>query len=63
MIWKTTNGLGQELVWYSEDEYNKLKEKLDWFEKCHKDLDNYIPAIRMGEFGYIKKSEVLDVNS
>ena len=34
MIWKTTNGLGQEVVWYSEDEYNKLKEKLekiDWY--------------------------------
>lgn len=59
-MWKTTNALGQEVVWYSEDEYNKLKEKLDWFEKCYKDLDNYIPVFRMGEFGYIKKSEVLD---
>ena len=27
MIWKTTNALGQEVVWYSDDEYNKLKEK------------------------------------
>ena len=24
MIWKTNNGLGQEVVWYSEDEYNTL---------------------------------------
>ena len=24
MIWKTNNALGQEVVWYSEDEYNTL---------------------------------------
>ena len=24
MIWKTTNALGQEVTWYSEDEYNIL---------------------------------------
>lgn len=24
MIWKTTNALGQEVAWYSEDEYNTL---------------------------------------
>ena len=24
MIWKTTNALGQEVTWYSEDEYNTL---------------------------------------
>ena len=24
MIWKTTNALGQEVVWYSDDEYNTL---------------------------------------
>ena len=24
MIWKTNNGLGQEVVWYSENEYNTL---------------------------------------
>ena len=24
MIWKTTNGLGQDVTWYSEDEYNTL---------------------------------------
>jgi hypothetical protein len=44
---------------YKEQECEELKEKLDYFEKCNKDLDNYIPAFRMGEFGYIKKSEVL----
>ena len=24
MIWKTTNALGQDVTWYSEDEYNTL---------------------------------------
>ena len=24
MIWKTNNALGQEVAWYSEDEYNTL---------------------------------------
>ena len=28
MIWKTTNALGQEVVWYSEDEYNTLLNAL-----------------------------------
>lgn len=28
MIWKTTNGLNQEVTWYSEDEYKKLEEIL-----------------------------------
>ena len=28
MIWKTNNGLGQEVVWYSEDEYNTLLKAL-----------------------------------
>ena len=28
MIWKTTNALGQEVVWYSEDEYNTLLKAL-----------------------------------
>ena len=27
MIWKTNNGLGQEVVWYSEDEYNTLLDE------------------------------------
>ena len=26
MIWKTTNGLGQEVTWYSEDELKKIKD-------------------------------------
>lgn len=25
MIWKTTNGLGEEVVWYSEDELKQIK--------------------------------------
>ena len=24
MIWKTNNALGQDVTWYSEDEYNTL---------------------------------------
>ena len=29
MIWKTTNALGQEVTWYSEDEYFELWKTLD----------------------------------
>ena len=29
MIWKTTNGLGQEVTWYSEGEYRRLWHALD----------------------------------
>ena len=28
MIWKITNALGQEVTWYSKDEYNKLLNAL-----------------------------------
>lgn len=28
MIWKTTNGLGQEVTWYSEDEVEYFKNLL-----------------------------------
>ena len=28
MIWKTTNGLGQEVTWYDAEELNKIKYKL-----------------------------------
>ena len=28
MIWKTTNRLGQDVTWYSEDEYNTLLKAL-----------------------------------
>lgn len=28
MIWKTTNRLGQDVTWYSEDEYNILLNAL-----------------------------------
>ena len=49
----------REKLHSKEQECEELKEKLDYFKKCNKDLDNYIPAFRMGEFGYIKKSEVL----
>ena len=44
MIWKTINGLGQEVVWYSEDEYNTLlialfvmQELLDFYNDTHID--------------------------
>jgi hypothetical protein len=29
MIWKTTNGLGQEVTWYSEDEVKHLNDLLN----------------------------------
>ena len=41
MIWKTTNGLGQEVAWYSEDEYNTLLKALfdiqELLELCDND--------------------------
>ena len=44
MIWKTTNALGQEVVWYSEDEYNTLlislfvmQELLEFYNDTHID--------------------------
>ena len=41
MIWKTTNGLGQEVAWYSEDEYNTLLNALldiqELLELCDND--------------------------
>ena len=43
MIWKTTNGLGQEVTWYSEDEYNTLLKALfdiqELLELCDNDTD------------------------
>ena len=41
MIWKTTNALGQETTWYSEDEYNTLLKALfdikELLELCDND--------------------------
>ena len=44
MIWKTNNVLGQEVVWYSEDEYNTLlialfvmQELLELYNDTHID--------------------------
>ena len=41
MIWKTTNGLGKEVAWYSEDEYNTLLNALldiqELLELCDND--------------------------
>ena len=43
MIWKTTNRLGQDVTWYSEDEYNKLLKALfdiqELLELCDNDID------------------------
>ena len=63
MIWKTTNALGQEVTWYSEDEYFELwnvlddvKELLELHQHCY------------GSFTHIERAlnridEVLYVNS
>ena len=44
MIWKTTNAIGQEMTWYSEDEYNTLlialfvmQELLEFYNDTHID--------------------------
>ena len=46
MIWKTTNAIGQEMTWYSEDEYNTLlialfvmQELLEFYNDTHIDSD------------------------
>ena len=45
MIWKTTNALGQDVTWYSEDEYNTLlialfvmQELLEYYNDTHIDM-------------------------
>ena len=44
MIWKTNNALGQDVTWYSEDEYNTLlialfvmQELLEFYNDTHID--------------------------
>lgn len=37
MIWKTTNGLGKEVTWYSEDEILKLFILLSIFSGVNND--------------------------
>jgi hypothetical protein len=37
MIWKTTNGLNQEVTWYSEDEILKLFILLSIFSGVNND--------------------------
>ena len=41
MVWKTTNGLGQDVTWYSGDEYNTLLKALfdikELLELCDND--------------------------
>ena len=44
MIWKTTNAIGKEMTWYSEDEYNTLlialfvmQELLEFYNDTHID--------------------------
>ena len=39
MIWKTTNALGQEVTWYSEDEIIYLMFILLMFNKGEENVD------------------------
>lgn len=48
MIWKTTNGLGQEVTWYSEDEVKKYKTML---KVCQKQFLNAVE-----EYNKLKES-------
>ena len=47
MIWETTNALGQDVTWYSEDEYNTLLISLfvmqELLELC--DNDTHIDRV------------------
>lgn len=47
MIWKTTNGLGQDVTWYSEDEIKKYKTML---KVCQKQFLNAVE-----EYGKLKE--------
>ena len=40
MIWKTTNRLGQDVTWYSENEYNTLLNALFDIKKLLELCDN-----------------------
>ncbi len=51
MIWKTTNALGQEVTWYSEDEIKKIKNccQETYFKTNEaKQLKNFILQILEG---------------
>lgn len=39
MIWKTTNGLGQEVTWYSKKEVCNILDKIS--SKCDKFVPEY----------------------
>jgi coenzyme F420-reducing hydrogenase beta subunit len=35
-MWNTTNGLGQQVTWYSEDEIKQYKDALSYIKKIAK---------------------------
>ena len=67
MIWKTTNGLGQEVTWYSEDEimrdldykqYNAVVEQNKRFQqeiKHYRNTLNYIHNAKPEHYSTFKK--------
>lgn len=67
MIWKTTNALGQEVTWYSEDEIEEYRQSLaDIRKRLYKVIDepithHLIKTTIRGLIDYI--NEVLNVNS
>lgn len=60
MIWKTTNGLGQEVTWYSEDEVKKIKDTLQKaIDPDTKEHERIIHTCRT----YVRLEELLEVKN
>lgn len=53
MIWKTNNGLGQEVTWYDKEEIDRILDRIS--SKC----DKFIPEY----FGILVEIERLKMNS
>ena len=58
MIWKTTNRLGQEVVWYSDGEIRKIKNTLQKaIDPNIKEHERIIHVCRT----YVRLEELLEV--
>ena len=63
MIWKTTNGINQEVTWYSEDEYHSLWNALYDVKELLELHENYYGSFTHIERALNRIDEVLYVNS
>ena len=63
MIWKTTNALGQEVTWYSEEEYHSLWNVLDDVKELLEEHQHCYGSFTHIERALNRINEVLYVNS